>query len=49
MIYLASDIAWEVGLNAGKVISVVPAEKNEWKRLSASPFYRAVKREGIVV
>ena len=49
MIYLASDIAWEVGLDAGKVISVVPAEKNEWKRLSASPFYRAVKREGIAV
>ena len=49
MIYLASDIAWEVGLDAGKVISVVPAEKNEWKRLSSSPFYRAVKREGVVV
>ncbi len=49
MIYLASDVAWEVGLEAGKVISVIPAEKNEWKRLSASPFYRAVKREGIVV
>ena len=49
MIYLASDIAWEVGLEAGKVISVVPAEKNEWKRLSASPFYRAVKQEGVAV
>lgn len=49
MIYLASDVAWEVGLDAGKVISVVPAEKNEWRRLSASPFYRAVKQEGIVV
>ncbi len=46
---LAFGIAWEVGLDAGKVISVVPAEKNELKRLAASPFYRAVKREGIVV
>ncbi len=49
MLYLAFDVAWEVGLDAGKVISVVPAEKNEWKRLSASPFYQAVKREGIAV
>ena len=49
MMYLAFDVAWEVGLDAGKVISVVPAEKNEWKRLSASPFYQVVKREGIVV
>lgn len=48
MLYLAFDVAWEVGFDAGKVISVVPAEKNEWKRLSASPFYRAVKREGVV-
>ena len=49
MMYLAFNIAWEVGLDAGKIISVVPAEKNEWRRLSASPFYRAVKREGIIV
>ena len=49
MMYLAFDIAWEVGLEAGKFISVVPAERNEWKRLSASPFYQAVKREGVVV
>jgi len=48
MMYLAFDVAWEVGFNAGKVISVVPAEKNEWKRLAASPFYRAVKREGVI-
>jgi predicted nucleotidyltransferase len=47
--YLAFDVAWEVGFEAGKVISVVPAEKNEWKRLAASPFYRAVKREGIAI
>ena len=46
---LAFDIAWEVGFDAGKMISVVPAEKNELKRLAVSPFYRAVKREGIAV
>ena len=46
---LAFDIAWEVGFDSGKMISVVPAEKNELKRLAVSPFYRAVKREGITV
>lgn len=46
---LAFDVAWEVGFDAGKIISVVPAEKNEYKRLAPSPFYRAVKREGVVV
>jgi len=49
MLNLAFDIAWEVGFDAGKMISVVPAEKNELKRLAVSPFYRAVKREGIAV
>lgn len=49
MLYLAFDIAWEVGLDAGKVIQVVPAEKEEWKRLSASPFYQSVQREGVAV
>lgn len=49
MMNLAFGVAWEVGFDAGKVISVVPAEKNELKRLAASPFYRAVKREGVAV
>ena len=49
MMNLAFDVAWEVGFEAGKIISVVPAEKNELKRLAPSPFYRAVQREGIVV
>ncbi len=49
MLNLAFDIAWEVGFDAGKMISVVPAEKNELKRLAVSPFYRALKREGIPV
>jgi len=49
MLNLAFDIAWEVGFDAGKMISVVPAEKNELKRLAVSPFYRAVQKEGISV
>ena len=49
MLNLAFDIAWEVGFDAGKMISIVPAEKNELKRLAVSPFYHAVKREEITV
>ena len=49
MLNLAFDIAWEVGFDAGKMISVVPAEKKELNRLAVSPFYRALKREGIPV
>jgi predicted nucleotidyltransferase len=45
----ALDIAWEVGFEAGKVISVVPAASDELELLSASPFFRAVQREGIPV
>jgi predicted nucleotidyltransferase len=46
---LLLDIAWEVGFDAGKLISIVPAEKRELKLLSVSPFYRTVQKEGIVV
>lgn len=46
---LLLDVAWEVGFDAGKLISIVPAERRELKLLSASPFYRAVQKEGIVV
>lgn len=43
------EIAWEVGFEAGKVISVVPATHDEMELLSASPFFQAVQREGIPV
>ncbi len=46
---LVSNIAWEVGFDAGKLISIVPAEEGELKLLSVSPFYRSVQREGVVV
>lgn len=42
-------IAWEIGFEAGKVISVVPATYQEMRLLSASPFFQAVQREGIPV
>jgi len=46
---LASDIAWEVGFDAGKVISVIPDTKEEMKRFAFLPFYRNIESEGIVV
>ena len=43
------EIAWQVGFEAGKVISVIPATREEMKLLSASPFFQTVEREGIAV
>jgi len=44
---LIIEVAWEVGFEAGKIISVIPATFEEMKRLSASPFFRTVKKEGV--
>ncbi|HDG97161.1 MAG TPA: nucleotidyltransferase domain-containing protein [Desulfobacterales bacterium] len=44
---LILEVAWEVGFEAGKVISVIPATFEEMEKLSASPFFQAVRREGI--
>ena len=46
---LASDIAWEVGFDAGRIISVIPDTKEQMKRFAFLPFYRNIKQEGIVV
>ncbi len=46
---LASDVAWEVGFDAGRVISVIPDTKEQMKRYAFLPFYQVIKREGIVV
>jgi len=46
---LASKIAWEVGFDAGRVISVIPDTKEQMKRYAFLPFYRNIKQEGIVV
>ncbi len=43
------EISWEVGFGAGKVLSTIPATFEEMKRLSASPFFQTVQREGIPV
>src|SRR3970040_2037141 len=44
---LASDIAWEVGFDAGRVISVIPDTKEQMKRFAFLPFYRNIKHTGI--
>jgi len=44
---LASDIAWEVGFNAGKVISAIPDTREQMKRYAFLPFYQNIKREGV--
>lgn len=46
---LASDIAWEVGFEAGRVISAIPDTKEQMKQYAFLPFYQAIKREGIAV
>ncbi len=46
---LASDIAWDVGFDAGKFISVIPDTKEQMKRFAFLPFYQNIKREGIAV
>jgi len=48
-IRLASDIAWEVGFDAGRVISAIPDTKAQMKRYAFLPFYRTIEREGITV
>lgn len=44
---LISDIAWEVGFDAGKVISTVPTTDADIKYYSILPFYENVKKEGV--
>lgn len=46
---LASTIAWEVGFDAGKVISVIPDTKEQMKRFAFLPFYQNIKEQGITV
>ena len=45
--YVVSDVAWEVGFEAGKIISTIPTTKERMKRYAFLPFYQNVKREGV--
>lgn len=48
MLRIASDIAWEVGFEAGKIISVIPDTKENMKNYGFLPFYRNIKEEGVI-
>ncbi len=44
-----SDVAWEVGFDAGKFISAFPTTKQEMNYFAILPFYRNIKKEGVPV
>jgi uncharacterized protein len=46
---LASRVAWEIGFDAGKVISAIPDTKEQMKKYAFLPFYQNIKQEGIRV
>ncbi|MCS7304118.1 MAG: nucleotidyltransferase domain-containing protein [Thermoguttaceae bacterium] len=46
---LLDEAAWEIGFQAGKVLSVIPVGKDELPLLQASPFFQNVQREGILI
>lgn len=46
---LASDVAWEVGFEAGKIISAIPDTREQMKRFAFLPFYRSIEQQGISV
>ena len=44
---LVSNVAWEIGFDAGKIISTFPTTKSEMKYYAISPFYKSIKKEGV--
>jgi len=46
---IISDITWEVGFDAGKFISAIPATKEHIAKYGFLPLYRSIKKEGVVV
>lgn len=46
---IIGEIAWEVGFEAGVVLSVMPVSHSELPLLKASPFFQAIQREGILL
>lgn len=46
---VVSDIAWEVGFDADRFISAFPTTKSEMEYYAISPFYKAIKKEGVPV
>ncbi len=44
---IISDITWEVGFEAGKIISAIPATKEHISKYGFLPLYRSIKKEGV--
>ena len=44
---LIGDIAWEVGLETGLVLSAIPLSEQQLSLLQYSPWFQSVQREGI--
>ncbi len=43
------EISWEIGLNAGIVLSITPVAEEEIPTLQESPFFQAVRQEGVLI
>ena len=43
------DVAWEVGYDAGVVLSVIPVGKNELPKVEKTPFWTQTVREGVLI
>ena len=44
---IISDITWEVGFEAGKIICAIPATKEHIAKHGFLPLYRSIKKEGV--
>lgn len=46
---IIGDLAWEVGYEAGIVLSVIPVSQEQLHLLQYSPLFQSVQREGILL
>lgn len=44
-----SNATWEVGFEAGKVVSAIPTSKEDFEYYRILPLYQTIKEEGIAV
>lgn len=44
---LVSEVTWEIGFEAEKIISAIPTTEEKIKKYGFLPLYKNVKREGV--
>lgn len=44
---IVSEVTWEVGFEAEKIISAIPTTEEKIKKYNFLPLYKNVKREGV--